>query len=49
MTTVAGGDGNIVAHDGMPLAPLDDVSFAPVQRTDFVSGVTGPITFDLWT
>lgn len=50
--TISGGDGKVVAHDGMPLIepePLDDVLIAPAQRSDVILNVTGPVTFDLWT
>ena len=50
--SVDGGNGKLVAHDGMPLAePLlpDDLLLAPAQRTDLILDVTGPVSFTLRT
>ena len=49
---IAGGDGRVVAHDGMPLAepaPLGDLLLAPAQRTDVILDVAGPVSFALRT
>ena len=49
---ITGGDGKVVAHDGMPLAepePLGDLFLAPAQRTDVMLDVSGPISFALRT
>ena len=50
--SVDGGNGKVVAHDGMPLTeplPPDDLLLAPAQRTDLVLDVTGPVSFTLRT
>ena len=49
---IDGGNGKVVAHDGMPLAdpaPLGDLFLAPAQRTDVMLDVAGPVSFTLLT
>ena len=49
---IAGGDGKVVAHDGMPLAeptPLRDLFLAPAQRSDVIVDVVEPVSFALRT
>ncbi len=47
---IGGGEGRIVALDGMPLAepePIGEPELAPAQRADIVLDVAGPLAFDL--
>ena len=49
---IGGGEGKIVAHDGMPLAepePLGELELAPAQRIDVILDVAGPVTFAFLT
>ncbi len=49
---IGGGDGIVVAHDGMPLAkpaPLGELVLAPAQRTDVILDVAAPVTFAMAT
>ena len=49
---IGGGDGIVVAHDGMPLAkpaPLGELVLAPAQRTDVILNVGAPVTFAMAT
>ncbi len=49
---IGGGDGRVVAHDGMPLAepaPIVELFLAPAQRTDIILDVAEPVSFALRT
>lgn len=49
---VDGGDGRVVAHDGMPLkkpGALGELLLAPAQRTDLIVDVRGSVNFFLRT